>query len=183
MILSGDNAALLEDLYEQFKDDPASVDRSWADYFRELENGHGGRMAFTRAMQLDQIPGGAGDIDRKQLGVQALIASYRRFGQKAANLDPLGLMPSDRAVLDIARYGLSESDFESKFESGIPALGTRTLREIIDWMEKTYCSSIGVEHSYIRVDEERDWLEETMESTANNAPLPTWIKLRLFEKV
>jgi 2-oxoglutarate dehydrogenase E1 component len=185
MILSGDNAALLEELYKRFLLNPGAVDPQWARYFEELDNGQHATLAGANGRQGAWAgpSTGAGLPDLRSTALRNLVASYRRFGHLAADLDPLGLDVPNRELLELSYYGLSEGDLDSEFESGVPALGRARLRDIIGWYERTYCGQIGVEHSYIRNREERDWLEQTMEATANSAPLEIGVKLRLFEKV
>ena len=173
MILSGDNAALLEELYERYTRDPGSVGDDWAGFFREMENGRGAAPV--------RPAGAVATADRSEVGVQTLIESYRRFGHLAANLDPLGLGTRNRDLLDLSIHGLGPSDLDRTVDSGIPSVGRTTLRKLVEWLDKTYCGSIGVEHSYIRNTEERDWLEAQMEGNPGRLDLAT--RLRLFEKV
>jgi hypothetical protein len=44
-----------------------------------------------------------------------------------------------------------------------------TLRQIVDHLSETYCSSIGVEFTQIEDPEPRQWLQQQMESTRNHA--------------
>ena len=187
MILTGENTALLEELYDRFLKDPGSVGAEWARYFRELENGahHSGNGLGAAGHAAPSISPGnvGGSLDQRQTSLRNLVAAYRRFGHLAADLDPLGMAETNRELLDLSFHGLGESGLETEFESGVPALGRAKLRDIVDWYERTYCGPIGVEHSYLRNREEREWLENSMEATANSAPLAIGTRLRLFEKV
>lgn len=186
-VLSGENVTLLEELYERYTRDPASVDEQWARYFRELDNGrvpHSGNGNVSGAFSAAAAaPGASGGADRAETALRNLIAAYRRFGHLGADLDPLGLREQNRDLLDPAFHGFAPADLDRQFESGLPALGRAKLRDIIAWFERSYCAQIGVEHSYIRNREEREWLEAAMESTENSTPLATGVKLRLFEKL
>ncbi|MEQ9365705.1 MAG: 2-oxoglutarate dehydrogenase E1 component, partial [Leptospirales bacterium] len=121
--------------------------------------------------------------DHKGTAYRNLAAAFRRFGHLAADLDPLGMREQNRELLDPAFHGLDSADMDAEFESGLPALGRAKLRDIVAWFERSYCAQIGVEHSYLRIREEREWLEGAMESAENAAPLDTGVKLRLFEKL
>ncbi len=192
-MLTGNNAALLESLYERYLQAPASVGPEWADYFRNLENGsHGtnGRplargpvVRSTAPGALPSVLGTTPEAAAKENAVHRLLQSYRRDGHRAARLDPLGLNKPDRTRLEPSLFGVLPQDMDLVFESGVPALGRQKLRDIIAWFEKTYCSSIGAEHFYLTTVEERDWLQRQMESTANSEPLELWQRYRLFEKV
>ncbi|MCR9144329.1 MAG: 2-oxoglutarate dehydrogenase E1 component [bacterium] len=180
MILSGENVTVLEELYERYSQDPASVGDEWARYFRELDNGH---ASNGRAPAGFSAGSSASGVDHRDTAIRNLVAAYRRFGHLAADLDPLGMREQNRELLDPAFHGLTPGDMDSEFESGVPAVGRAKLRDIIAWYERSYCGHIGVEHSYLRNREEREWLENAIESEENAKPLDTGCKLRLFEKL
>src|SRR4029077_8798628 len=87
--LSGGNAGFIEDLYEKFLQDPASVDPAWAKYFgnlvgasaRETAHGEVRERLLTRqergppaASPATQGPSAAGDMaSAKQGAVSRLI--------------------------------------------------------------------------------------------------------------
>jgi 2-oxoglutarate dehydrogenase E1 component len=178
MELYADNIALLEDLYEQYKSNPNSVDKEWKDFFISLDsntlngkNGHHTPFKDTDASNF------------KEMGIINLLNAYRRQGHLAANLDPLGMLKPNRAFIDSKLKNLKPEDLESEIESGIPNLGKTKLKNIISWFEKTYCNTIGSEQYYIVNDEEREWIQNKMESTANHYPLDKKTKLRLFKKI
>jgi 2-oxoglutarate dehydrogenase E1 component len=141
--LSGGNAGFIEDLYEKFLQDPASVDPAWAKYFGELKGGstreiaHGdvrerlltrqerpstaaptaATTATTATTPAAQGPSAAGDVaSAKQGAVSRLIQVYANRGHLIANLDPLGLQERAQPyVLNLEYFGLSEADLETEF--------------------------------------------------------------------
>jgi len=173
MILSGDNARLLEDLYERYTKEPGQLSPQWKLFFENLERGSNG---FAH-------PGPARTATPKEIGVQMLIEAYRRQGHLAADLDPLGLAARTRELLDLSLYGLSTADFDTTFDSQISDLGVSTLRKIIEFLEQTYCSTIASEHFYLRSNEQRNWLQDRMESVETRRAFDAGLKLRIFEKV
>src|SRR5882724_10262927 len=123
--LSGGNAPYVEDLYERYLQDPASVPATWRDYFRQLQAGsareiargpieaellaraHGRRAAAPAAGGMDAM---AGD---KQAAVIRLIGGYRSRGHLHAKLDPLGLTPLPEVPdLTLEFYGLRQTDMD-----------------------------------------------------------------------
>src|SRR5260221_13972261 len=88
--LSGGNAGFIEDLYEKFLQDPASVDPAWAKYFgdvkgtaREIAHGEVRERLLTRqerppvAPPATYHPSAAGDVaSAKQGAVSRLIQVY-----------------------------------------------------------------------------------------------------------
>ena len=100
--LSGSNAAFVEELYEAYLADPASVPARWRSYFDTLQSqgapdiAHGpvlqriGEMSRQgRRLVLSAAVGEVHSVDQaKQGAVLKLINAYRTRGHLAANLDP-----------------------------------------------------------------------------------------------
>src|SRR3982751_5746751 len=107
--LSGGNAPYVEALYEQFLNDPQSVEPAWRDYFQHLQDGmtlRNGAAAeqihstvqagiVKRAGLPRQVSAGAGslsaDAAAKQGAVSRLVQIYANRGHLIAKLDPLNL--------------------------------------------------------------------------------------------
>lgn len=188
MSLSGENAVVLEELYENYKSDPSSVSKDWNDFFRELESGNGshtsnngnghGNLSVEYASSEHKADSSLADF-----GIINLLNAYRRQGHLAAKLDPLGINKPNREFIDLKIRALKQSDLDKEVDSGVPNLGRAKVSEIIDWFEKTYCGSIGSEHYYLVDDAEREWLQGKMEPLANSEPIDKGTALRLFEKL
>ncbi|MFT3905643.1 MAG: 2-oxoglutarate dehydrogenase E1 component [Steroidobacteraceae bacterium] len=174
--LYGGNAAYVEDLYEQFLQDPDSVDRKWAEFFAQLppakssERAHGPIVAAIAA-RTQQPPAafaaGAGDsggASEKQAAVSRLMQIYGNRGHLVAKLDPLELMQRPRPrVLDLDYAGLAQSDLDTEFVTAtrndwIPKRAT--LREILRRLEQVYCGRIGAEFAHVSNTDERLWLQD-----------------------
>lgn len=194
MILSSDNALFLEELYQTFRKDAGLVPLEWSRYFQQLELGNGSQSAAKGTKSKFESNGRQAlghspkhspesNLDYKKVGVQSLIESYRRFGNLAANLDPLSLQNKNRELLELGHYGLSPSDLEREFPSPLPGLSKARLKDIIQRLESSYCSSIGIEYAYIRNTQERDWFEKHMESEGAALTLDLPIRRRLYEKL
>ncbi|NCN08435.1 MAG: 2-oxoglutarate dehydrogenase E1 component [Leptospira sp.] len=190
MSLSGENAVVLEELYENFKSDPNSVTQDWKDFFRELESGNGsissnngnGNANGGLSVEYDSTEHKA-DSSLADFGIINILNAYRRQGHLAANLDPLGINKPNREFIDLKIKALKQSDLDKEVDSGVPNLGRAKVSKIIDWFEQTYCGSIGCEHYYLVDDAEREWLQEKMEPLANSEPIDKGTALRLFEKL
>ena len=149
---SGDNAALIEDLYARYLNDPASVDSSW-------------RQQFDRLAQ-DSAPSVSNTGAEKQAAVLRLINTYRYQGHRRANLDPLQLNPApDIPDLTPAYHHFVDSDLDRVFDIGsLYAIPHQTLREVIALLERTYCGSVGSEYMHITTTRERLWVQKRMET-------------------
>ena len=98
-----------------------------------------------------------------------LVKAYRANGHLMADLDPLGLKrPQMRADLDPATYGFSAADMDHKiYVGGILGFETTTIRDLVSVLQQIYCGKIGVEYEHVISTEERNWLQERIEGTAN----------------
>jgi len=188
--LYGDNVAVLEELYAQYKSDPNSLDGDWILFFQELErstgnfseNGHSSNGANGTYVSYSSSEHRK-DSSLNDFGIINLLNAYRRQGHLASNLDPLGINKPNRQFIDLKVQALKLTDLEAEVDSGVANLGRAKLKDIISWFEKTYCGSIGSEHYYLVNDEEREWVQNRMEPLANSEPIPKETALRLFEKL
>ena len=98
-----------------------------------------------------------------------LIRVYRVRGHLEARLDPLGLVkPEPHPELDPKTYGFGESDLDRPiFINYVLGLEVATMRQILEVLRATYCSSIGVEFMHIGGPDEKAWIEERIEGARN----------------
>jgi 2-oxoglutarate dehydrogenase E1 component len=171
--LFGANAPYVEDLYERFLADPASVPSVWQDYFSGVRGGserevaHGPvRQSILDRASLPRAVGrvAAGDESWKQGAVSRLIQIYANRGHLVAKIDPLDRMerPTPR-VLELDYLGLTEADLDGEFFTGsrIPGVPARMrLRDIIDQLRHIYTGPIGAEFAHVSEAEERLWLQD-----------------------
>ncbi len=187
MILTGENANFLEGLYKKFCENDQLVTPEWKHYFTHLENGNGYLKQDTNgsgmASHSSLFVNSQQHSKYKEIGVQSLIESYRRFGNLAAHLDPLNLRENNRELLELSLYGLEERDRERTFPTPFSDLSKAKLKDIIKKLEVCYCSSIGIEYAYVRNTQERDWLERHVESEEYSANLKLSTRLRLYQKL
>ncbi len=173
--LSGNNAAYLEQLYEDYLQDPAMVAPKWRDYFARLPQVDGVvrdvphrqiREAFRRYAEQRQAaaPTALDALHQtKQVQVLQLINAYRFRGHLFADINPL--KPARRAKPVLPWRDLTEADRDTVFHTGsLVGPETATLGEIIDTLEKTYCGTIGIEYMHIPVTREKRWLQQRLET-------------------
>jgi 2-oxoglutarate dehydrogenase E1 component len=163
--LSGANAPYVEEQYELYLNDPASVTdewRAWFDALRESPAIDGSDrddephapvvsnfVALARKPRLYAKPSDDGlALARKQIAVQSLIAAFRTIGTRRANLDPLQWAPKrPLAELTPAYYGLTPADMSTRFSTDDTSLFDEdaTLNEIVRALEQTYTGTIGAD--------------------------------------
>ncbi|MEO7432609.1 MAG: 2-oxoglutarate dehydrogenase E1 component [Dokdonella sp.] len=211
--ISGGNAAFVDDLYEQFLDDPQSVGSQWRAYFDALKGREAGDVAHSAAVariEAAQKLNGRGSIasvaavpnevaSQKQAGVLKLVTAYRSRGHLAAKLDPLdmdhafpasdleaiGLLPRPSAPdLDPAFHALNAADLDTEFSTGSLAGPQRLkLRDLVVRLKATYAGSVGAEFMHIADVEQRQWVHEQLERASGNYALTSADKKRVLEKL
>ncbi len=94
-----------------------------------------------------------------------LIRAYRVRGHLAAKLDPLELTEREsHPELQPESYGFGPDDLDRPiFIDNVLGLETATMRQILDVLNKTYCSKIGVEFMHISDPEQKSWIQERIE--------------------
>ncbi len=94
-----------------------------------------------------------------------LIRAYRIRGHLAADLDPLKLKePEHQPELDPATYGFTETDLDRPiYLDKVLGLESATMRQIIDILKRTYCSTLGIEYIHITDPKQKQWIQERIE--------------------
>ncbi len=94
-----------------------------------------------------------------------MIRTYRVRGHLHANLDPLGLTEKPyHSELDPETYGFGEGDLDREiFLDNVLGLEKATVREVLEILNRTYCSTFGVEFMHINSAEEKSWILERIE--------------------
>jgi len=172
--ISNADGRFIESLYEQYKQDPASVDTGWRQFFDGFE--------FARANYGDQ-PAVSDDI-LKENHVVTLILAYRVRGHLFTKTNPVRERRQYLPTLAIENYGLSQSDLDTVFQAGAEiGIGPAKLRDIISHLETTYCRSIGVEFRYAREPKLVEWLQTRMEKEKNTPVFTIEKKKHILHKV
>ncbi|MEH6551120.1 MAG: 2-oxoglutarate dehydrogenase E1 component [Pseudomonadales bacterium] len=198
----GGNAAYVEELYEAYLLDPNSVDEQWRSYFDKLPrvNGKSDRdvphsqiieqfaALGKRRIKIQTVEhsGVSTEYERKQVRVIELIEAYRQRGHQKANLDPLGLWQREPvADLELQFQGLSGADLDTTFQAASLNISTdeATLGEIVEALEKTYCSTVGSEFMHIVNTQERVWIQNRMESVRSAPDYSDSVKMHLLERL
>ncbi len=201
--LSGANAEYVEELYERFLTDPDSVPTEWKQFFESLpsENGNGQRdvshaeirkdfKALAKVSRYAQVFSNEDIVDseheHKQVDVLQLISSYRVRGHQKALLDPLGLMYRERVPdLELEFHELSPIDLSTVFQTGSLFISKdkAPLREIVEILERIYCSSVGYEFMHIVNLEEKQWIQQRIESNDGHPVYENDVKKHLLERL
>ncbi len=146
------NIALLEELYELYVKDPASVDISWQRFFEGME--FSGALAKLPATSVGET-----------LSVSLLADRFRKYGHLDAHVNPIALQtPSPCEALTLQGLGLKEADLDRVFPSlGLTSASSSPLREVIEALAQIYCSRIGFEFMHIEEPSIVDWFQKRLE--------------------
>jgi 2-oxoglutarate dehydrogenase E1 component len=192
--LFGANAPFVEELYERYLADPASVDPQWRAQFDAWQKGgakdvaHGPVIAaFERlARQPAAAPAPAAAADDKSLKVLQYIRAHRVMGSRYSQLDPLKrLERTPVPELELSFYGFTEADMDREFSPGSwqGATGPMKLRDIVAAVKKTYCGTIGIEYMYISSTEQKRWIQQRFEATLSTPRLSPGEKRYILERL
>lgn len=189
--LSTSNANYIDEMYEAWQKDPSSVHASWNAYFKNMGNLKiSPASAFQAPPNLVSGPQGAENLPLDNsigatvdenvmihLKVQLLCRAYQVRGHLKAHIDPLQISFGDDKTKPIPKeltldyYGFTERDLDKEITLG-PGILPRfakdgktkmTLRDIINSMEKLYCTSYGIQYTHIPSKEKCEWLRERIE--------------------
>jgi 2-oxoglutarate dehydrogenase E1 component len=201
--LFGENAPYVEELYESYLHDPASVGDHWRDYFDNVKQvpavdgssrtdiAHGPIVASfaERAKQgpIRTISDSAdSELGRKRVNVQQLIAAYRNVGNRWANIDPLKRIErQDIPELDPAFYGFTDGDMDIVFNTSNTFFGKSemTLRDLLQALRETYCGTIGAEFMFIADQKIKKWWQEKLESIRSTARFNVEEKRQILDRL
>ncbi len=167
----------LEQLQRQWLADPDSLPADWQAFF----------AGFALAGDGERLVPEAGDrchsCSLKQSGVQSLLYRYRDLGHLLACTDPLSPCALQHPLLDLAEFGLDDTDLDTVFTSRRFYRESATLRDILATLRATYCHSIGVEFMHLANPQERQWLIDRMEPNRNLPTLDQDERLALLRRL
>ncbi|HEX8576023.1 MAG TPA: 2-oxoglutarate dehydrogenase E1 component [Flavobacterium sp.] len=176
------NAAHTEffaDLYDQYLQNPDSVEPSWRAFFQGFDFGVTtyNEEQYTPEAKVEQLSnyaaspvqnGRVSEKLQKEFNVLKLIDGYRTRGHLFTKTNPVRDRRLYSPTLALENFGLSETDLDTVFDAA-KVLGQQpsTLKQIIAHLENVYCQSIGVEYMYIRKPEVVQWIHDKLNVNDN----------------
>jgi len=140
----------------------AAFDGNWAEAEKALGDKIKERVATAgAALSAEDVQ----QATRDSVKALMMIRAFRMRGHLAADLDPLKLTPPENhPELDPRTYGFDESDFDRPiFIDHVLGLEFATMREMVEILRRTYCSTIGVEFMHLSNGAEKAWIQERIE--------------------
>ncbi|MCC5944967.1 MAG: 2-oxoglutarate dehydrogenase E1 component [Bernardetiaceae bacterium] len=164
--ISNAHSAYIDQLYQDYKQNPESVDASWQKFFEGFDFS---LLKFDESAKTNgsvaTAQGSIGEEElRKELSVKKLIDSYRLRGHLQAKTNPVRERIDRQARLEIEHFGLTEDDLKQTFRAGNEIkIGPATLEKIIQRLKELYEGSIGFEYMSIRDPEIKYWFRSQVE--------------------
>lgn len=186
---TGPNLAYIQEQYERYAADPASVEPSFRELFerwgappsREAEAG-------LPAVEAAPLPEYDMSMLEKVAATGLLVWNIRSYGHLAADIDPLDLSPAaDTRLLEPATYGLTDADLEAMPARLVwehaPA-EVANAKEAIARLRRAYTGTTAYEFAHVHEAEERDWLNRRVESgLAESEPLTAQERKTLLRRL
>ena len=202
--ITNSHPAYIEGLYQDFVKNPDAVDPEFRKFFEGFDfaisqgkasntangstNGNGTYTAVTGTGASKPASGSVltttDGVDwKKELGAYRLILGYRNKGHLLAKTNPIRQRKDRGANLELAFYGFTDEDLDKNFFAGnLIGLGTTSLRQILQHLQKIYAGHVGIEFKYISDQKKVDWLTNEMEKKFLD-PLTLEKKKRILEKL
>ena len=172
--LQGGNSLFIKELYLKYLKNPKSIPESWVEFFDGLDEDQEvvkkeilgpswaplkNKIQEKDLIKDEQLPINGNSVSQenyekeKEQSVKAiaLIRAYRIRGHLNASLDPLGMMERKYLhELHPADHGFKKEDYNKKiYLHEYMDRGYATINELLSFLKKTYCSTIGIEYMHI----------------------------------
>ena len=186
--LNAAHTQFFADLYDQYLENPDSVEPSWRSFFQGFDfansygNGYHAEEMAAQAMTGDCSH--VSDKLQKEFNVLKLIDAYRTRGHFFTRTNPVRERRTYTPTLDLVNYGLSDADLDTVFDAArAMKLEPCSLREILGHLNRIYCQSIGVEYMYIRKPEVIQWIQDKIGYNDNMPRFSADQKKHILEKL
>ena len=195
--LQGGNSSFIRELYAKYLNNPSGVPQSWREFFEGLNEDreavkkeiigpswdpkkNSTFKTISKEKKISEtdsyIPNGISlskisyEKEKEQsVKAIALIRAYRIRGHLIANLDPLKMMERKYLhELHPSDHGFKKEEYNKKIYVGeYMDREYASINELLSFLKKTYCSTIGVEYMHISDPIEKKWFRERMEKKEN----------------
>jgi 2-oxoglutarate dehydrogenase E1 component len=153
-------------LYDQYLENPDSVEPSWRSFFQgfdfgmETYNGENLVAQVTNTVSNAVVSNSDSEKLQKEFNVVKLIDAYRSRGHLFTKTNPVHNRRTYTPTLDIENFGLSKADLSTVFDAAkVIKIAPCSLADILGHLDRIYCQSIGVEYMYIRNPNDIQWIQ------------------------
>ncbi len=195
------NDGIIAEQFERYRNDPASVDETWRQYFRVAESLFASRGANGKSDEdgassngdaksaIAPASGGAtgasADVSRmaKVSAAARLQQGIRSYGHLAVKVDPLGSPPPGADELSPAFYGLTKEDLSSISGAALGDDRFPTALDLINRRCEVYSGRIGYEVWHLGTDMEREWFRQSFRDRVLTRPLTSDENVSLLKRL
>lgn len=160
----GPNLGYALELYDQYAEDPDSIDPDLKDMFDELGAPPSQIKEASETKEQGRV---TADLIQKIAAAVKLAEDIRTYGHLNASVNPLRKDPKKSELFPLSEYGLTEEEMKAIPASVIckdaPANITNGL-EAIQHLRNTYKRTISFEFDHVHDFEERAWITKMVES-------------------
>lgn len=186
--LNAAHTAFFADLYDQYLQNPDSVEPSWRSFFQGFdfanEFGNGPVDQLNAMANGEMALSGNSEKIQKEFNVLKLIDGYRTRGHLFTKTNPVRERRTYSPALNIENFGLTSADLNTVFDAAkVVNMPPSTLQQIIDHLDKVYCQSIGVEYMYIRDPKVVEWIQRRLDINDNLPNFAPDAKKRILKKL
>ena len=188
--LTKSNSSFIENMYLRYIEKDKTLPVSWQSYFKSLDeeqslvikeiegptwnpnkkkiniiNQENEKLETNINLNNSEIEKSKND----SIKAIALIRAYRIRGHLIANLDPLKMMKREYLhELHPADHGFEKKDYDKKiYLNNYLDKDYASINEILSFLRKIYCSTIGAEYMHISDPIEKTWFRDRMEKEEN----------------
>jgi len=187
------NAAHTEffaDLYEQYLQNPDSIEPSWRSFFQGFDFGmttYNQEQAVNQMATIASEKVGDGQVSEKVLqefNVLKLIDGYRTRGHLFTETNPVRERRHHFPTLELENFGLSSADLNTVFDAA-KVLGHQpsTLQDILKHLKNVYCQHIGIEYMYMRNPQVIQWIQDRININDNQPNFDAEQKKHILSKL
>lgn len=179
----GPNMGYVEEQYDMYKEDPASVDPTIKEMFEQ----HGAPEWLFQTDDAQPISQENSINDVKKLtSAMKFVEAIRRFGHLEADIYPVGQEERTSNLVDPGTYGLTEDDLRNIPASWLWEQSPADVEngyDVIQYLKKRYTGKISFEYDHVNNDEERKWLLERIETGNLQSDITDEGKKQLLERL
>jgi 2-oxoglutarate dehydrogenase E1 component len=162
--ISNADVGYVDQLYQNYKNDPTSVDATWQKFFEGYDFSQERYGDKANGNGAPVVTGVSDSLSIKETQVRNLIFQYRSFGHLKSKTNPVRERRNHNVNLDHKSVGLTDADLDTEFDVAAEiGMQRSTLRKIIEKLDAVYLGPIGFEHNFIRNDDVRAWLYQKIE--------------------
>ncbi|QED47879.1 2-oxoglutarate dehydrogenase E1 component [Cytobacillus dafuensis] len=180
----GPNLGYVIELYENYLQNPESVDPDMRAYFdttgspidvKASSPKAEASVSYTSANQLE-----------KTLAVIRLADNIRSYGHRAADIYPLKDHKPEKNLFELSQYGLTEEDLHS-LPAGVickdAPIPLKTCYDAIEYLKSVYMDTIAYEFHHVYDENEKDWLRRKVETSSLKPKLKTEEKTKVLKRL